>query len=225
MKDLIDKILTYLPQFFLEYASVLTGPKRFIAEKAKNLDDAFGDACLFLALCIAIGLIVAAPFRPAKVEFYDYLVVAFLSNGVAIIVFASITHLSWWIVRGKAPTKAFFTTYMYFYGVVFDLIAFLALLTWGFVKQTNRPLFNMMLEAARNEGAPQPNYGDAGMTASVLFLVGLAAIAAWCIIAWGAYRELNNLGRLRSFVAFMIALVLCVPGALAVSYVLGALRP
>ena len=50
-----------------------------------------------------------------------------------------------------------------------------------------------------------------GLKATILYIIGLLpglGIAIWIITVWGAYRDLNNASRGRSFVAFIVSYVL-----------------
>jgi hypothetical protein len=40
---------------------------------------------------------------------------------------------------------------------------------------------------------------------TVILLVGVIAVTLWSIIGWGAFREINGLSKMQSFIAGMIA--------------------
>jgi hypothetical protein len=63
MNDLIEKILAYLPNYFVELGSLLSGPKTFIASKATSADDLFRNALIFTAITLATVNIMTASYK------------------------------------------------------------------------------------------------------------------------------------------------------------------
>jgi hypothetical protein len=226
MKDLIEKILNYLPQFFLDYGSLFSGPKRFIAAKDLNSDDTFREACLFLAICIAVITIIRTPFRPPNVDLWASAVFAFWNIALDVVLVGTATRLGWWIVRGKASAKAIFVTYMYFSGIINGLMIFLAALMLGFIKATDRPLYDEVRPTFNTEaGVPNTLYEQLSIGGKALFICGLLGIFTWFYISWGAYRQINNVGRIRSLAAAAVAVLLWIPASAAFGYITAALRP
>ena len=58
MKELIEKILTYLPQYFSDLVFLLTGPKAFIRHKDIANPDAISDAVAFFGVSIVISFLM-----------------------------------------------------------------------------------------------------------------------------------------------------------------------
>src|SRR5262249_16929561 len=134
MKELIDRILAYLPRFFLDLGALLAAPKRFIASKDIESNDAFADACLFLALAFSIDVIVTTPFRRPAVDFWMGTARYFESNILVVVCFGLAVRIAWWLVRGKASTRAIFVTYIYLIGAVTLMVVFWKCMVRGFVK-------------------------------------------------------------------------------------------
>ena len=61
MKELIEKILRYLPQCFTNFGSLFAGPKRFIGQRNTAAEDTFGEALLFLGISLILVVIMTAP--------------------------------------------------------------------------------------------------------------------------------------------------------------------
>lgn len=225
MKDLIEKILQYLPQYFLDYGSVFSEPKRFIASKDVSSNQVFSEACLFLTISIILVLFANASLKPPNMEFWSYVAMAFEFNALAVVLFGTITRVSWWIVGGKASAKSFFVTYMYFFGVSGILLQGLLILMRGLFKKNNRLVYDAMVAAATT-GADIPNEVTAQISnlEATIFGIGLLLILSWCLVAWGAYRQINQLSRGRSFIAFMISFSLSLPALAAMNYIMAALR-
>src|SRR5262249_42711291 len=117
MKDIIEKILAYLPQYFTELGEVCTTPKRFIAERDVNSDETFTASLLFLAISLVLQTLISAPLNPSGRDLWTEL------GSVAVVTMMDVTlgalaiYIAWWIVGGRARAKGFFTTFFYFSGV------------------------------------------------------------------------------------------------------------
>ena len=64
MKEVIEKILTYLPRYFEELGEVCTTPKTFVAERDVNSDETFAASLLFLAISLVLQTLILAPLNP-----------------------------------------------------------------------------------------------------------------------------------------------------------------
>src|SRR6516164_134727 len=100
MKDLIDKILKYLPQFFLDCGELIAHPQRFIAARDTESNDTFAEACLFLAISFALGVIAGLPYRRPDVDFWVGTAQYFAGNALVVVLFGMVTRIAWLIVRG-----------------------------------------------------------------------------------------------------------------------------
>jgi hypothetical protein len=213
MKDLIDKVLKYLPQYFTDFGSVFAGPKSFIAAKHVNAaEDAFGEALLFLGISLVLVLLILVPVQPPGKDFWSYAGSNFVLFLIAVPLGATVTRVAWWIVGGRAPARSFFITYAYFIGVIFVILAAVQLLSMGFFKALEPQLYQQFLDAAqKRQSMPDLSQSYVPITALAIFFFGWLTLNIWALIAWGAYRQLNGLGKLRSFTALMIAGLLAFP--------------
>ena len=64
MKDLIEKILRYLPNFMKNFGSLFAGPKRFIGKRNAVAADNFEESLLFLGVSLVLVVIMIAPLLP-----------------------------------------------------------------------------------------------------------------------------------------------------------------
>jgi hypothetical protein len=231
MKDIIEKILAYLPQYFVELGAVCTTPKRFIAERDVNSDETFAAALLFLAISLVLQTLILAPLNLSGRDLWTEL------GSVAVVTMMDVTlgalaiYIGWWIVGGRARAKGFFTSFSYFSGAVMVVGAGLILLEWSIVKLFDPERFEkvfvrrhgseqikMMFDseyAARIIGEPSVTwYVAVGLHwAFILLFLG------WIIVAWGAFRKLSGLSKIRSFFAFLFAAVFSLVGIYAVIFV------
>jgi hypothetical protein len=228
MKEILEKILIYLPKYLSDFGSILVGPKTFIAGRVAK-DEAFSDAMLFLGVSIALSIVMTAS-SPEK-EFWTYVGTNSVVTLLAMCSFGTITRFAWWIVGGKAPAQSFFATYAFFFGVGLILKSLVLLLSLGFLKLLEPERYKQFFAALSagfqalllGQQFPPPNVTMPESwvfpVALAIFEMGVLTIGFWSFIAWGAYRQMNGLSRLRSFWALSIVGVLLVP-ATAIIYLI-----
>jgi hypothetical protein len=226
MKDLIEKILVYLPQYLSNFGLIFSGPKTFIAAKNVESDTAFTEALLFLGISLALVVLMLAPLQPAGRDFWSSFSSTLVVWLIAVPLAALVIRAAWWIVGGRAPAQSFFVTYAYFFGVPVVLSAAVQLLSMGFFKTFEPELYSQVVAAMEKKSAmPAPSQSHVPLISLAILGIGFLLIAIWGFIAWGAYRKLNGLGRLRSFAAILIAGILTWP-VLAIIFMIGAaVRP
>ncbi len=234
MKDLVEKALPYLPRYLTELGRLLTGPKRFIAKRDLRSDETFAQALVFAAVSIVLTVVATMPLYPGK-DVWGRMgawAVGCIVNGALL---SLALRIAWRAVGGNAPLRSFFVAYAYFYGALAILFAASLLLFAGllrgvvpnvhawFVQQLGAPLSiaafrdgQMHLELTRAEA------GHVLWIAAV-FIASQLGLAAWTVVAWGAFRELNRASRARSAVALLIASLLAVPSLLAGVFVTNAM--
>jgi hypothetical protein len=222
MKDLIEKILTYLPQYLTNFGLVFSGPKTFIASKNANADDAFFDAMLFLGVSVALSIIMTAPLQPAGKDLWTHVGSSSVVVLITVVLAATVVRIAWWIVGGRASPQSFFVTYAYFFGVIFVLLIAVQLLSFGFFKVFEPELYRQFIEASQKK-QPMPDMSGSSipLIALSIYGVGYVVLGFWGFLGWGAYRQLNGLGKLRSFGALMITGILTLP-VVAVTLLIGA---
>jgi hypothetical protein len=212
MKDLIDKILKYLPQYLMDFGLVFSGPKQFIAAKNVVAADALADAMLFLGISVALGLIMTAPLQPPGKDFWTHVGSHSVGILITVVLAATIVRVSWWIVGGRASAQSFFVTYAYFFGVMLVVLIGVLLVSEGLYKVFEPELYQQVI-TARQKKLPMPDLSGkvVPIVAMAVFIVGYLIMSFWAFLGWGAYRQLNGLSKLRSFCALMITGILTWP--------------
>ncbi len=217
MKDLIEKIIVYLPKYFVEFALCFTRPKRFMSTKTTDADSFMSDALLFLAISLVLFTLLSTITVQTKSDIWTQL----LRNGVyfilSVLSSATAIQISWRMVGGKASFLSYFTTNAYFLGVGFVLLSLVLAMYAGAIKsfypvmhqellqETN--ILTMFSETEVSDVYLPSNWIGAAVAALILF-VGLIVIVVWTYIAWGIYGQLNNTDRKRSILAGTIATLL-----------------
>jgi len=234
MKDIIEKILAYLPQYFAELGEVCTTPKRFIAERDVNSDETFAASLLFLAISLVHQTLIWAPLNSSGKDLWTELSSVAIFTMMDVTLGALAIYVAWWIVGGRARAKGFFTTFFYFsgapmvVGAAFGLFEFSILKVFdperfekAVVRRPGSEQIKMIFDseyAARIWGEPNATWWVLGGLQGAFFLLFLG----WIILAWGAFRKLSGLGKIRSFFAFLFAVIFSVVGIYAVLFVQAA---
>jgi hypothetical protein len=224
MKDLIEKILAYLPQYLTDFGSLFSGPKRFMAQKNTRAEDTFGQSLIFLGVSLVLVVVMTAPLLPAGRDLWTYLG----ANAVRFLLSVSLAainlRLAWRIVGGKATVRSFFVTYAYFFSVGVIVFTIFQLLGEGVFKVFEPDLYAQVIEAKlKKQPMPDLSGSSVPLVTLCVFVAGFVFLSVWSFVAWGAYRELNGLSKGRSFVALLITGVFTWPLAAVVFFVWSAM--
>jgi hypothetical protein len=209
MKDLIEKILKYLPQYLTDFGNLFLSPKRFIAGRVTQPDDYFEKSLLFLAISVVLTIIINSGIQSSQNDLWVQLGVTSVLVILSVALGGMTVRLAWRMVGGKAPAKVFFITYSYFFSICFVFLTLADLLSIGVFKVFAPDLYLALIEA-RAKKLPPPELDETYIPAICLAirLFGFLLAAIWAWVGWGAYRAENNLGRFRSMLASFIASVI-----------------
>ena len=199
------KLLHYLPRYFVEFGSVFIGPKRYIGQKNLQTDKSFNDALLFLAVSLALSIVMIAPLLPLEQNLWMYIG----NRAVLTLLLVSLSSIAlrfaWRIVGGRATIKNFFITYSYYCGVMIVIITLFLLLSQGILKVFDPELYNKIIEAQlKDNQMPEVFDSNIYVISFAVMIVGFVFISVWGFIGWGAYRQINYLSKKHSFGAFLI---------------------
>lgn len=215
MKELIEKILNYMPGYMLIFGSVFSGPKTFIATRQLNTENEWADALIFLAISSALVAVMQFLVQPGKDLWAEVGGEAILVV-IAVTLGATVLRISWWLVGGRASAQSFFITYAYSFGVIILILSAVQVLGIGVFKALAPDLYAKFLV----KQATSSELTDSTVFRVVLAInvIGFLFASFWGFIAWGAYRQLNELTQTRSFYAAMIAGILSLPISVAVGF-------
>jgi uncharacterized membrane-anchored protein YitT (DUF2179 family) len=219
MKELFQLVLQFLPQYLSDLGAILARPKRFISERNPETNEAFLASLLFLGISLVIYTIMMTPLRSTGKDVWTALGSIATVAILAVFLNAILLRFVWLMVGGKASTRTFFTISGYYNGFALISLAVVQIIGVGVYKTVDAKLYESIREAA-SKGEPLPKVPLDDWVVGLPYLGGLLVLLVWIVIAWGAFREINRLGRFRSFIAFIISGFLDGP-ALAVSYFLG----
>jgi hypothetical protein len=227
VKDLIERVLSYIPTYLQTFASVLTRPKTFAATQRGDEANRFRDGLVFLGISIVVQILLAWNRLPAEREAYEAAGTQALIVAVSMALGMAQLLVAWRLVGGRAPAINFAIIYCYFVGVWNVTLSVLLVLGLGAFKFLDQPIYDAYI-ASLHAHAPEPPglEASAGFRSLVLvFVAGVLLVSVWMFLAWGAWRELNGLSRWRSFVAAIIVLVTAIPTVAITLFLAFGLQP
>jgi hypothetical protein len=211
MSDLIEKILSYLPKYFVELAQCAVAPKRFFAGKTKT-ESALTDALLFVGVTYALLAVVPTPYLHQKNAWGTVTLIA-VRNGIGLAILIPVFRFIWFVFGARGSSPAFFAIYLYQSGVLSIIGMLFTFIAFGYLFWANPDLAHTVASLSR-KGQPLPDEyfkRDDVIIFGMLQVLGIAIAFGWLSGAYGAYRQLFGLGRGRSTVVAMVTLVLLVP--------------
>jgi len=205
MKEIIEKILAYLPNFLTDFIGVFSRPKSAISKKNIDPEQNFTPSLIFLTISVCISVVMTSTFRPPGADIWSALAMQTIIVVLQVVLFAASLRLSWFIVGGKARFISFFVTYAYFAGIGAVVFTVFTVFSQAVFKVFDADLYKLVREAQLNNH-PTPDVSESivAMISGGIFIFGILFCTMWGILCWGAYRELNSLSRKRSFLAFFI---------------------
>jgi hypothetical protein len=217
MPDLLEKLIGLFPAYFNDLLALVSGPKRFFARRLSTESD-MKDALLFLAISFLISWILIAPFNRGG----SFLVelgtdAAFVLS--YIVAYGGALCLAWRIAGARTEIQKFLPIHFYYSGVLKLILSIAFLGAMGALRATEPASYKEMLNAVfAGDGAgfymrnSERLLGSLGYRLSLwIIVIGCGAAASWLFVGWGAYRELIQTSRLRSTVAGVLFVVVCVP--------------
>jgi hypothetical protein len=211
MSDLIEKILSYLPKYFVELAQCAVTPKVFLANKTKE-ESALIDALLFVGITYAVLAVVPIPYLQQKTTWSTVTFIA-VRNGIALAILIPLFRFIWFIFGARGSSPAFFAIYLYQSGVLSIIGMLFTFIAFGYLFWANPDLAHTVASLSR-KGQPLPNEylkHDDVVTFGGIQLLGIAIAFGWLSAAYGAYRHLFGFTRGRSTLVAIVTLPLLVP--------------
>jgi len=218
MKDLLERILSYLPVYIPDLVRIVSGPKRFVAERNRGDEGELIKALTFFGVSLAIFFILQADVTVRGRGFVTDVGIHGTLNLLSVVIFSAIIRIAWKIVGGKAGYRGFLITSLYYVGVLLLGIGIATIFFTGILRlfyPDAYAWFIQYLVAPSLDGALNldPRLYGGFVVAGTGFLILAVLTSAWGLIGWGAYRELNQLPRSRSYAALFLTLVFFSPVA------------
>jgi hypothetical protein len=225
MKELLEKIITFIPEYLMGFGKLLARPKTFLAKARPNTKSGFRSGLQFLAISLVLSVISLTPLLPEGSDIWKNLAITSLYELLAVAALACITRLAWLIVGGRASTRSLLTLYSYVASVVLVLSAVTLIIADGTARVFN-PALHAAIKQAQLAHQPIPaQFSKAYLAAAGIWICGFIVLTVWFVASWGAFRALNRTTRGRSVLAFILTNVFSVPVTFVMFLISSALNP
>jgi hypothetical protein len=227
--DLIIKAIAFLPKYIADATSLISEPKRFVLKRVSSEQPHLTDALLFLTISFMISWTL-------QISFVKESVIIDLSEDATffalyVFAFGGAVCLAWRCVKATGDIEKHFIIHFYYTGVITLIMACGFLAMMGTRKAFDPELHNRFMQAVHDGQAAAfatRHADDIFETTGGLALITVSyfldiILLTWIIAGWGAYRQLNQLSRIRSGAAFALFIVFSLPLAALVFLIGNAL--
>ena len=236
MSEAVQWLLKAIPTYVLTFGRVFVAPKTEILEKCRGGDSAVPGALAFLGVSQLVLYPLARGSTEPHSEFWDT-VLSSVSLGIIYgLGTLGMLALAWRIMGARIEFSKLLVAYCYTVGVCSVIWSVLSLAMTGMFATLYPETFRAMMrhvatapetisgkdaerlaEAAREAMAlnAMPGYDLLGALIAIVWLLPLL----WWFCAWGTYRHLASVSRVRSAAALVIFCLLMVPLAMFLIFV------
>ena len=225
MKKPAGRIAKFLRQYARQFAEIFSAPKAYFRRHDFTRDEAVITALLFVGASLVIVEITRLLSIAGALELWTFVAGQAVFWLVYIVIGGALTFLTWRLVGGSAPPRAVFIIYAYALSIAAVIAAAFHLVATGIMRTFEPARYSLFVDVLRKHAAFPPGTFDAlaMRTAAAVLLLGIGCTLVWLLIAWGAFREVNKTGRLRSAIALTIILLLTIPTLFALTFMSNAL--
>ncbi|MFM0259958.1 hypothetical protein [Paraburkholderia sediminicola] len=218
MGDLIKEILPALPNFFSDLIEIFSGPKSFLISIDFNTRKTLTRAVIFLGVSTLVTYLSQIWYierwkTEPLADFFEYLVI----NGMTFFFDVLLLKLAWRLAGGKAEFKKLVTFAAYEGGAGYLIGSFVSLLGAGVARTIDPTGFPALVALDTTRILETPSVAVYIVLIAAFFYILFANI--WLFLVWGAFREINEVPRLRSAMAFVLYYAFSIPFAILSAYV------
>jgi hypothetical protein len=217
--DILKEFIAYGPNFISDLAKLLSGPKTFLLTLDRRSGGVIARAIVFFVISVAIAFLFKIASQPDHKDIIVGFIALITITAVQIMISCAAVKLSFRIVGGHGAYLDHLIFYLYAVGPAIILGGFAWIVCLGVVKQAfpgrEKDLSTYMegfvdpIEASRLFN--QLNKDDLILSVYAITFTFSVVGVVWLLNCWGAFRQLNAIGRMRSTVAFLLFSVLAWP--------------
>ena len=204
-----------VPNYFNDLSRLFLAPKTFFAERRAENVLAASQALTFLAITFLGAYLLKLPLD-SKNSLAGFATDA-IFRLMTVLGYGAALYAGWRAVGGKASLMKVFAIFFYCGAVLYLFESATFLVFWGALKlfapdlwqELQDNLFCQGNASYLREMIRNPNPRLAAFFP--LTLLGFAPALFWFGAAWGAFRELNDLSKIRSVLAAVVFAVLWLP--------------
>jgi hypothetical protein len=212
MKDLIDIILKNLTGYLPILVSLISTPKQSILTLTADEAERLKKALLFVVITIAIGFALQAPLVKISENFITHAGSMLALKILAFISFSGVIMLAFRLVGGTANYEITLSAYLYIISPLYLILVMLRLISIG-IASTHDPEFSRSMFIDQNITSEQyRNFFDispvAAISSTLISLFQFPIIIIWFALCWGSLRKIHQVSFIRSFLAYLITMIL-----------------
>jgi len=199
MNDLFSKALTALPAYMSQVLGLLSGPKAFVLRKDLETSESANEAYTFLAITVFISLIAEVSILTEQKDYLLTFASLTVIAAIWLLLMSAALYLAWRIVGGKLSFRISFIVSCYFSGISTLILVVFTLMASGFLRTVDP---DAAVKLFHGSAADATGVGIHGYW--ILMGLGFVAVYSWLVVAWGAYRSLNDVSRTSSAIALAL---------------------
>lgn len=200
MKEVLEQILSQIPEYILNFGKLLAMPIKFMRDHNKGEEPPLTQPFIFLGISLVLTFVIRVPMLQNDVNTLGFIAADALWKIVIILIVAAAMKIAWQIVGGRATFQSLLVANCYYFGV-FSVITHLLLLSGRYLDPSR--VINLVI--FREQFTPN------AIIKTILYSIGFGAIIVWCLVCWGAYHELNGRAQVSasgSFLAFVLFIII-----------------
>jgi len=130
VKALFEKIIKFIPEYFSNLISLLTGPKSFLAAKVAHQENEMRDALIFLGISAVLCVILTSPITNVGESIVTFTILLCTVSVIMLALLFVPLFASWKIIGGTAPLSKLALIFVYENSVIVLLVPILFILFW-----------------------------------------------------------------------------------------------
>lgn len=217
MNEIFDRLTSQGSRFLQTLSTLVYSPRVFFSELRLDKKNAIGKALEFVVSCLAVSFIFQLPFVTSAQEIWQVFTTLVIFLVVTCLLISSVNKAGFQLVGGAASYKNHLIVTLYVTGPAYIIGAMFGFASQGLI-MVHDPEMLPYLKKFIGSGAlatQEVKYAlfdsKYGIPAVLLNMTGMVLSLIWILVNWWAYRLINGVSRLKSFLAFCIAMVLLYP--------------
>jgi hypothetical protein len=211
MKDLLEFLWRSLSRYVPQLSAMVIAPKSTILTAIAR-EDRFEAALTFTAVTVALAFLLQAPLAAGTIELTTVVGSMVAVKLVGILMGAAVIVFAFRIAGGRVAFEATLCAYMYMICPLYLGLVLLMTMIGGVVAEQDAEAARLFFRTGEIPEEVVAAVLERSLwrgAALVLFmLLMIAVVFGWPLVCWGAFRIINGVSRLRSALAYAVALCL-----------------
>ena len=194
-------------------ASVIADPKTNVPRLVSEPDDPLRHALLFCGISLAITFAAQAPLLADGQDFTATAGALLMVKLFEVLLFNAILVMIFKLIGGTGTFEQTLTASLYISSPVYLFVIFAQIIGVGLLAGGDPQIALSWRYGVLDYASPQwatfaTTYPTEAYGLTILAPITFSVVIAWFIYCWSIYRELHNLTRWRSLLAYLLAFVL-----------------